>query len=168
MSTPPPPPALLLRCPLFFLFQNIEKARERRTFETMAGSSETGVPDDLLAHSEVTTLTLCPRNGGGGMGSYDNTGGVFTFFCIPLFFVEPFAGSSETGAPDDLLAHSEVTTLTLCSPRGCDSTRGVFLPAPEIVLVCPSFVIETLAGSSETGVPDGELLACSELTHPVR
>lgn len=33
--------------------QNIEKARERRTFETMPGSSEAGVPDELLSHANV-------------------------------------------------------------------------------------------------------------------
>ena len=119
MSTPSPPRAPL-RCPLFSRLQNIEKARERRTFETMAGSSETGVPDDLLAHSEVTTLTLCPRYGGGG--------GVMMIpeaflppgipLLCPPFFVEPLAGSSEAGVPDDLLAHSEVTTLTLCPRDG--------------------------------------------------
>eukprot|EP00904_Undaria_pinnatifida_P003155 jgi/Undpi1/12840/HiC_scaffold_7.g02507.m1 len=47
--------------------KNIEKARERRTFETMAGSSETGVPDDLLAHSE----SVHPRMG------YDMSDSIF-------------------------------------------------------------------------------------------
>lgn len=42
-------------CIALLCFQNIEKARERRTFDTMPGSTSTGVPEDLLAHSEVGT-----------------------------------------------------------------------------------------------------------------
>lgn len=42
-------------CVALLCFQNIEKARERRTFDTMPGSTSTGVPEDLLAHSEVGT-----------------------------------------------------------------------------------------------------------------